>query len=140
MLVVDPARRDRMASEIQAYLESALGFRPQLKSWHGKRSLPDYLQGAYDYRELDLPVRRLLLAIDGHNQQPISSIRNQLGKVRATANMPVVYVAPALASFERRRLIEMKIPFLVPRNQIYLPDLGIDIREQPRSARLVKSK
>jgi len=41
----------------------------------------------------------------------------------------VVYVTDALASYERRRLIEQKVPFLVPSNQLYLPNLGIDLRE-----------
>jgi len=41
----------------------------------------------------------------------------------------VVYVIDALASYERRRLIEQKVPFIVPGNQLYLPDLGIDLRE-----------
>jgi hypothetical protein len=43
--------------------------------------------------------------------------------------MPVVYVTRTLASYERKRLIEQKVPFLVPGNQLYLPDLGIDLRE-----------
>jgi hypothetical protein len=43
--------------------------------------------------------------------------------------MPVVYVTGTLASYERKRLIEHKVAFLVPGNQLYLPDLGIDLRE-----------
>ncbi|WP_233161633.1 MULTISPECIES: hypothetical protein [unclassified Achromobacter] len=35
----------------------------------------------------------------------------------------------ALASHERRRLIEYKVPFIVPGNQLYVPDLGFDFRE-----------
>jgi hypothetical protein len=31
-----------------------------------------------------------------------------------------------LASYERKRLIEQNVPFIVPGNQLYLPDLGID--------------
>jgi len=34
-----------------------------------------------------------------------------------------------LASYDRRRLIEQKVPFIVPGNQLYLPDLGLDLRE-----------
>jgi len=51
--------------------------------------------------------------------------------------MPVVYVTGTLASYERKRLIGQKVPFLVPGNQLYLPDLGIDLREyfrQPPTA------
>ncbi|MCK7468892.1 MAG: hypothetical protein MZU91_12730 [Desulfosudis oleivorans] len=53
----------------------------------------------------------------------------RLDKLRQLAGMPVVYVTRTLASYERKRLIEQKVPFLVPGNQLYLPDLGIDLRE-----------
>lgn len=38
-------------------------------------------------------------------------------------------IAATLACCERKRLIEQKVPLLVPGNQLYLPDLGIDLRE-----------
>ncbi len=41
----------------------------------------------------------------------------------------------ALASYERRRLVTQHVPFLVPGNQLYLPDLGIDLREYFRQLR-----
>ena len=34
-----------------------------------------------------------------------------------------------MASYERKRLIEQKVPSIVPGNQLYLPDLGLDLRE-----------
>ena len=46
--------------------------------------------------------------------------------------MPVVYVTRTFAPYECKRLIEQKVPFLVPGNQRYLPDLGIDLREHFR--------
>ncbi len=52
-----------------------------------------------------------------------------MDKLRELTGHPVVYVTGVLASYERKRLIEQKVPFLVPGNQLYLPDLGIDLRE-----------
>ena len=43
--------------------------------------------------------------------------------------MPVVYVTTTLASYERKRLVQQKVPFIVPGNQLYLPELAIDLRE-----------
>lgn len=45
------------------------------------------------------------------------------------AGQLAVYVTNALASYDRRRLIEQRVPFIVPGNQLYLPDLGLDLRE-----------
>ena len=52
-----------------------------------------------------------------------------MDKIRAIAGHPVVYVTEALASYERRHLIAKKVPFIVPGNQLFLPELGIDLRE-----------
>ena len=41
----------------------------------------------------------------------------------------VVLCFESLASYERRYLIEQKISFLAPGNQLYLVELGIDLRE-----------
>jgi DNA-binding MarR family transcriptional regulator len=47
-----------------------------------------------------------------------------------------IFGAVSLESFARKRLIEHKIPFIVPGNQLYLPDLGIDLRERFRKQKV----
>ena len=68
---------------------------------------------------------------EGHarNRRPgLASIRAQIDKIREVTGLPVLYATEALASFERERLIEQKVPFVVPGNQLYLPHLGVDLR------------
>ena len=43
-----------------------------------------------------------------------------------------MYVRPSLTAYNRKRLIEQKVAFIVPGNQMYLPMLGIDFREHFR--------
>ena len=104
--------------------------KPKLRPWAGTSKLPYFLQDAFELRELQLLDRQILLAIDRQANKPaLANVRSQLDKLSALAGHPVVYVTGALASYERRRLIEQKVPFIVPGNQLYLPDLGIDLRE-----------
>ena len=115
---------------VQAYLHETLGIAPKVQAWLGAGKLPYFLQDAYDVRELKLLDRQILLAIDKRPDKPgLANVRGQMDKLRQLAGMPVVYVTGTLASYERKRLIEQKVPFLVPGNQLYLPDLGIDMRE-----------
>lgn len=44
----------------------------------------------------------------------------------------MIYVCDTTTSDERFRLIEQKLPFIVPGNQMYLPMLGADLREHYR--------
>ena len=125
---VTPART--VDTTVQAYLHEILGLALKVRAWPGAGKLPYFLQDAFEVRELKLLDRPVLLAID---RQPkklgLANVRSQVDKLRQLAGMPVVYVTGALASYERKRLIEQKVPFMVPGNQLYLPELGIDLRE-----------
>ncbi len=129
MLDKAPTQRADDAA-VQAYLHETLGIAPKVRAWAGAGKLPYFLQEAFAIRELKLLDRQILLAIDQRADRPtLATVRGQIDKLRQLAGMPVVYVTRTLASYERKRLIEQKVPFLVPGNQLYLPDLGIDLRE-----------
>lgn len=115
---------------VHAYLHETLGIAPKVRAWAGTGKLPYFLQEAFEVRELKLLDRHILLAIEQRADRPrLANVRGQMDKLRQLAGMPVVYVTRTLASYERKRLIEQKVPFLVPGNQLYLPELGIDLRE-----------
>jgi DNA-binding MarR family transcriptional regulator len=50
-------------------------------------------------------------------------------------NGEVIYIASTVSAYNRKRLIEQKVPFVVPGNQLYLPMLGIDFREHFKKIR-----
>jgi DNA-binding MarR family transcriptional regulator len=121
---------------IQRYLHDTLGLRVSLRPWAGTRKLPYFLQEAFAVRQLALHGHDLLLALDLRPHPPkLSELRTQVERLRAAAQRPVIYVTDALASYERKRLVEQRVPFLVPGNQLYLPDLGIDLREYFRQTK-----
>lgn len=77
----------------------------------------------------------VVLAIDKRPRpSSLSELAARVSKIRDVAGLPVLYATGSLASYERKRLIEHKVPFVVPGNQLYLPDLGLDLREHFRRA------
>ena len=76
--------------------------------------------------------RCVFLVTKDHSATP-SDIAKHLGLVRATVDAIVVFVAPALSPHNRARLIRYRVPFVVPGNQLYIPDLAIDLREHFRA-------
>lgn len=120
-----------LESAVRRYLHDTLGLAlGKMAPWPDASSLPYYLHDAFDFTETSLLSKRVVLAEARGEQRPaLSDIRNWLTRVMEQADVPVVYVTEALASYDRRRLIEYRLPFIVPGNQLYLPDLGIDLRE-----------
>ena len=112
-----------LANAVRDYLYDVLGIAtPALKPWGRVSELPYFLQDAFQFSELELLGQPIVLAIARAERKPsLSEVRTWLDKVRVLADRPAVYVTDALASYERRRLIEQKIPFIVPGNQLYLP-------------------
>lgn len=120
-----------LATAVRDYLHDVLGIVvPELPRWTRADELSYYLRDAFEFREIELLGQPIVLAIASvETRQSLSEVRTRLAKVSAMAGRPTIYVTGALASYERRRLIELKVPFIVPGNQLYLPDLGIDLRE-----------
>ncbi len=120
-----------LATAVLHYLQEVLGIdAPGVKPWARANELPYFLRDAFQFSELELLGHPVVLAIGrGEAKQSLSEVRTWLDKVKALAGQPAVYVTDALASYDRRRLIEQKVPFIVPGNQLYLPDLGLDLRE-----------
>ena len=133
MLFQEAKLRD-FESLVQRYLVDTLGIRAALRPWKAAETLPFFLQEAFTVRQLALDGHDLLIAIDkGPEVHSPAKLRVQIERLRTLVELPVIYATETLASYERRRLIEYRIPFLVPGNQLYLPDLGIDLREYFRT-------
>ena len=115
---------------IRAYLKDTLGIDAPSAPWSGAPSLPYFLVDAFDLKALTMLGRPVLLAIDKRADRPgLATIRVQIDRIREGSGLPVLYATGTLASYERKRLIEQKVPFVVPGNQLYLPDLGVDLGE-----------
>lgn len=127
---------DLLISRAQHYVHESLGLDlAVLGEWSDRDSLPYFLRDAFDTQLAELAGTPVVLATDRRTgQRSLAQLRDRLARIRAAAGQSVVYITDALASFERKRLIEQKVPFIVPGNQLYLPDAGIDLREYFRPA------
>ena len=126
---------------IQRYIKDALGLHIALSAWEGRSSLPFYLQDRYQFATTTLLETPCLLVIaqEVHRTDGIRRDLEALQKQLPPATLPI-YVVERLESYERRRLIEQGVPFLVPGNQLYVPDLAMDLREHFRKRRSTTSE
>lgn len=120
-----------LATAVQRYLYDTLDVpMANVRPWAQVNKLPYFLQDAFEFAELELLGHPIVLAmVQTEKKRPLGEVRTWLDKIRVLGGQSVVYVTDALASYERRRLIEQKVSFIVPGNQLYLPELGLDLRE-----------
>ena len=108
--------------------------------WEKSIGLPQYLRERYRFFKMDLlGTECVLMADTGEEEQTPAVIGKHLDQVRSRGQFEVVYVCHAVTSYNRKRLIEAKVPFIVPGNQLYLPMLGIDLRERLKRLRAKKA-
>jgi hypothetical protein len=130
-----------LPQKFEKYLSENLGIAPQLKPWDQENGLPYFLRDLYKLYECELLSQPLLvMAVRDEEEVTPATIRKHIGLLHKKWDDEVLYLSPAISTYNRKRLIEQKIPFVVPGNQMYLPTLGIDLREYIRNLRTAYKK
>ena len=120
---------DATLEKLTGYLEETLGIEVDPSPWRDQR-LPHFLKETYEFSEIELLGRRCLLMLDStRTEQAPAALRKHIGLLQPRWNGEIIYVRSRLTAYNRKRLVEQKVPFIVPGNQMYLPTLGIDFRE-----------
>jgi hypothetical protein len=116
--------------ELKKYLKDALGVDAEIRELTPARlkALPIYLAEEYRFHLTELYRQDILLVIV-KNSFTTDSLRKHLDTIRSTFNTITIAVIDRLEAYKRMRLIEKKVPFIVPGKQMYMPDLLIDLKE-----------
>ena len=133
MKVVD---QNGLEARLTRHFREVLSIGMDLKRWPGEASLPAFLRETYAFMAAEVLGAQCLFLVDRavHPTTP-AAIRKHIFEVQKRWDGEVVYVAAGIDSARRKQLIDQKVPFVVPGNQVYLPMLGIDLREHFKSVR-----
>jgi hypothetical protein len=119
--------------QLEQYLDRTLGVKVALSPWRDSTRLASFLRELYGFWETRLLGAPCLLMVDaGEQEQAAAVIRKHITQVQAKWPAEVIYVPARLTPYNRKRLVEQKVPFVVPGNQMYLPMVGVDFRERFR--------
>lgn len=129
-----------LIEQLIQYLHDTLNATLSVRPWNESKGLPFFLQDSYDYYRTELFRLDVLLMVDTNDEeQSPATVRKHMGQVRKKCD-EVIYVRDRVTAYNRKRLIEQNVPFIVPGNQLYLPMLAIDLREYFRQKRTTTDK
>jgi len=104
--------------------------------WAEKERLPFFLQESYIFYKSKILNLDCLFMVDVEKEENSPAvIHKHFNQVLKAWNGEIVYVRDQVTSYNRKRLVQHKIPFVVPGNQMYLPMLAVDFREHFRQKR-----
>lgn len=127
---------EQLAVNFKRYLKETLEIDAHPKQWPEKGKLPIFLKNLYVFFEVRiLEVPCLVMAVKDKVEQTPATIKKHMIQVRKRWQDEVIYLQQKVTAYNRKRLIQHKIPFVVPLNQMYLPFLGIDLREHFKNIR-----
>lgn len=114
---------------LERYLHDTLGLAAVVKPWAGESVLPYFLRDAYAFAAIELLGAPYVLMLAQGPAASAAKVRKDVDALQKASAAVAIFVTPALSSYERKRLMGQHVPFIVPGNQLYLPDLGLDLRE-----------
>ena len=124
---------------LERYLSEALNVQVTARLWPGARHLPLFLIQRYEFYEITLFNYACLLMVARDDQFPTPAVvRRHWEVVGEKWEGRVIYVQETTTSYNRKRLIQQNVPFVIPNTQVYLIGLGINLLEyypQPKPKR-----
>lgn len=119
--------------EFQRYINQILGVsvQPELIQKDHMGRLPIFIGETYRLYETTFFNRELVLA-EPRNFDDFSIIQTEkhFDLLKGVFHKTVVLVLEELAAYNRKRLVEKGINFIVPGKQLFLPDLFMDLSER----------
>jgi len=119
-----------IANRCKRYLLDTLGINANFSKHIKPGPLPFFLQDTYNFFKLTLLQENFIVMIPKNEEEPTpATIRKHIDIVEKALKVKAIFLQANISSFNRRRLIEYKVPFIIPENQMYLPDIAINLRE-----------
>jgi len=120
----------QLTNELQRYLSEVTQHTVEIQEIpEARQTLPIFMGKQYEFFKCSIFNRvRTLLVWTGRQNPKIQNVLKHLEIARSVLDQNIVFVFPDMLAFQRQRLIQNQIPFIVPMRQVYLPEAIIDIR------------
>ena len=121
---------DRYITTLVTYIEKTLGLVIKTREWRDGENLPLLLREKYFFQIIRISDSECLVFIENSEGRSTPGIISKhCNMLTQYWNGGIIYSKNNLSSIDRTRLIQAKIPFIIPDRQLYLPFMGMDLKE-----------
>jgi len=121
-------------NRLRDYLQAVLHLRLNLKPWEGKDALPLFLTKEFEFAQAHLlSVPCIFAFVSGDDEVTPTELAKRQERIKRKADEVVIFVFEHMSAYVRARMIDRALPFVVLENQIYIPNLAMDLREYFRT-------
>lgn len=125
-----PSPGNEFAADLHDYIAATLHRPIELARWQGTAGLPSFLSQRYDFLVALIGPQPCLFAADRDTTDATpAEVTKHIARIESAFDGVVVYATRALGADRRSRLVASGVPFVVPGNQLYIPALALDLRE-----------
>ena len=114
---------------MKKYLKEVFGINVKIKEWDGIRKLPLFLRNKREYYVMYMENMQFVLMKNNSADFNVSGFEKEMHEIERIADMSVILWLEAVSTYQRNALVKNKIPFIVPNSQIYVPELGMCLKE-----------
>ncbi len=124
---------ETFAEALERYLGLTLHDSIKVEDTDSTISVPTFLDRSYRFYETRIADIQCVIIAAREDTATPANIAKHVSLVRSIVNAIVIFATPSLSAHNRSRLIDQSVPFIVPGNQLYIPDLAMDLREYFRA-------
>lgn len=110
----------------------------QIRLWGEPRKIPLYLQEIYNMYEITMLGESFLLAKVFGSSPDIDTMEKHAKKLCDLTGLPVAFLFKSVSRYRLRSLFSNRIPFMVEDAQMFLPFLGINVKQPPKIVHTVE--
>jgi DNA-binding transcriptional ArsR family regulator len=114
---------------LEAYLHETLHTPVRFERWRGEAALPAYLTGQYDFFDGTVGSVHILFLQGVEEPVPSAAKKHELALQQHWTG-PLAFAFERITPRTRQRMVSEGLSFVVPGNQVYLPALGVNLRER----------
>jgi len=114
---------------LEIYLKENIDETISIQPWDGKKKLPLFLLGFYDFYQAKILGQHCILIEILQEAPGIDVIIKHMIAINRIVDEHLIFMYKSISWFRRKSLIENSVPFVVEDGQMYLPFLGLDLKK-----------